>query len=304
MGLRMVRMYVEEFFNWGFQQIDQENDDGLDGLIIVRDKKGEDTGGRIHCQIKCGNGYNKGVSDGKISIQPYTPKSTLIQHLEMYKRMVEPTILVYVDPGNLDKDGKLSFGKNPPCWWIRLDNYEHDGSSVIKIPRASRFGEHSKGDLFRMVKPLLKNWINFPEVTMDLEDRKLWYSNNLKADARDLYSKTSSINMQLTSDSIPVYVTRIGWRHINNKRRSDSRRNNSLKLLSVAFKFIANGQHRLIFLREKETSTVQCRELYHALRFRLKMNHETLKVQIVLRNWVNPQKGIDKFWFYSVHIIG
>lgn len=303
-GLRMVKLFVEEFFHWGFQLIDQQNDDGLDGFIIIRDRKGEDMGARIHCQIKCGHGYKKGENDEYISIQPYTPKERLNDHLAMYAKMVEPTILVYVDPGIQEKDGRYTNGMNPPCWWIRLDNYVHDNTSLIKIPKALRFGEHSKGDLLKMVKPILKNWNNYPEIFLDTQDKKLWYSNNLKADAKDLYSRTSTINMQLTSETIPVYVTRIGWRHINNKRRGDERINNSLKLLSVAFKFIANEPCSLIFLREKKTRTVQCRDLYYAIRFRLTIKHVTLKIQIILRNWVNPQKDIDKFWFYSVHIIG
>ena len=62
-GLRMVKMYVTEFFHWGYQEIDQQNDDGLDGIIMVRDKAGYDMGVRIHCQIKCGPAYEKSSTD-------------------------------------------------------------------------------------------------------------------------------------------------------------------------------------------------------------------------------------------------
>lgn len=306
-GLRMVKLYIEEFFHWGFQLIDQENDDGLDGIIIVRDRKGLDTGARIHCQIKCGHGYYRGECNNKISIQPYSPKANLEKHLEMYAKMVEPTILIYVDPGTQEKDGRYSNGMNPPCWWVRLDNYEHDGSTVIRIPKDSRFGEHSKGDLFRMVKPLLKNWNNFPEFSLDKQDKKLWFSLNLKDDARLIYSTQRTISMPYKEkdkeNDVPINVTRIGWRHINSKRRGIDRINNSLKLLSVAFRVIASGNHRVIFLREKMTGTKQCRDLYYAIRFRLNIQNNILKVQVVLRQWINPQKNINKVWFYSVHIV-
>ena len=43
-GLRIVAMYVQEFFHWGWQQLDQQNDDGIDGYVIVRDNAGRDMG--------------------------------------------------------------------------------------------------------------------------------------------------------------------------------------------------------------------------------------------------------------------
>ena len=301
-GLRMVKLYVEEFFNWGFQQIDQQNDDGLDGIIIVRDRKGEDMGVRIHCQIKCGPSYLKGRPNKQLSIQPYSSKESLTRHLDMYSKMVEPTILIYINPGDYKKDGRYENGMTPPCWWIRLDDYVHDGSSVIKINQASRFGEHSKGDLLRIVKPLMKNWNNFPQLSLNDQDRKLWYSTNLKVDAKEYYQTKSYVDMLCGDKSIRVFITRIGWRHINKLSRGRERIHNSLKLLSVALRAIEEPE-RVLFLKEKSTGTKQCREVFYAIRVRLKIQNDIKKVQVVLRRWINPQKNKDNLWFYSVHII-
>ena len=187
-GLRMIKMFIEEYFHWGFQLIDQENDDGLDGLIIIRDKKGAETGTRIHCQIKCGPAYLKRETSDSLILQPYSPKSNLEKHLKNYAKMVEPTVLFYVNTGNIKSDGTTEFEKrNPPCWWLRLDNYVHDGTSQIKIPKINRFGEHSKGNLYQMVKPLLKNGNNYPLLDLNDIDRKLWYSINLADDAKEYY---------------------------------------------------------------------------------------------------------------------
>lgn len=302
MGLRMVKMYIEEYFFWSFQQIDQENDDGIDGIIIPRDNLGEDMGVRIHCQIKCGPSYLKGMPNNNLSIHPYSSKERLKDHLEMYSKMVEPTILIYVNPGEYDKDGRNVNGMTPPCWWIRLDDYVHDGSSVIKIPKASRFGEHSKGDLLKMVKPLIKNWNNFPEVTLTEQDKKLWYSTNLKEEAKAYYKTRPYVDMLYGDKSIRVHITRIGWRHINKRSRGKVRIYNSLKLLSLALRVI-EAPSRILFLREKPTDTKQCREVYYAIRVRLKIQNEIKKIQVVLRRWINPQNDIDKLWFYSCHII-
>ncbi len=112
-----------------------------------------------------------------------------------------------------------------------------------------------------------------------------------------------AIPITFKKSDILVNVTRIGWRHINNKRRGINRVNDSLKLLSVVFRVLSVGNHRVIFLRERNTGTKQCSDMYYAIRFRLKISNATFKVQIVLRNWINPQKNINKFWFYSVHIV-
>ena len=52
-GLRVIGMYVQEYYHWGWQPYGQENDDGIDGEIIPRTKNGQDMGVRIKVQSKC-----------------------------------------------------------------------------------------------------------------------------------------------------------------------------------------------------------------------------------------------------------
>lgn len=76
-GIRVVSMFVQEFFGWGWLPNTQENDDGLDGFIYVRDSTGRDLGVKIHVQIKSGLSYYKGIDNkGRLKLQPYSPKST------------------------------------------------------------------------------------------------------------------------------------------------------------------------------------------------------------------------------------
>lgn len=304
-GLRIVKMFIEEYFHWGFQLIDQENDDGLDGFIIVHDKSGADTGARIHCQIKCGHSYLKRETEDFLYIQPYSPKSNLVKHLDTYSKMVEPTVLFYINPGKIRPDGTYEYSKrNPPCWWLRLDDYKHDGGSQVYIPKKNTFGEHSKGDLYRMVRPLLKNWNNFPLLVLEPTDRKIFYSLNLLTDAKSYYKSMKDEGiLKLIKNNKEVRITRIGWRHINKKSRGAKRINTSLRLLPVAKRVIEKYSSKLIFLKEKTTHTVQCKDRYYGLRVRLNIENNEKKVQVVLRNWINPQKGLNLFWFYSVHII-
>ena len=82
-GGRVVGMFVQEFFGWGWLPNTQENDDGIDGYIDVRDSMGRDLGVRIHVQIKSGLSYYKGIDNkGRLKLQPYSPKSTLEKHLK------------------------------------------------------------------------------------------------------------------------------------------------------------------------------------------------------------------------------
>ena len=133
-GNRVVAMFVQEFFGWGWQPTSQENDDGIDGVIIVRDKIGRDIGARIDVQIKSGPSYCKGVDDkGRLKIQPYSPKENLKKHLRTHASQREPVILVYVTSEWEEKKDLY----RPWAWWVRLDNYEYDESLCVYRPKTT-----------------------------------------------------------------------------------------------------------------------------------------------------------------------
>lgn len=301
-GLRMVKMYVTEFFHWGYQEIDQQNDDGLDGVIILRDRGGKDMGVRIHCQIKCGPAYEKSSTNDEIVIQAYSNKQKWEEKLRHYARMAEPAILIYVNPKNNKKW--------PPCWWVRVDNYAHDGSSQLRIPRRQSFGEHSKGDLLELVRPILKDWNNHPQLTLSSMERKLCYSRNLLQDARHYYDDMKQYPLNLGKSGVSVKWSRTGWRHINTLRRGDVRINTSLSLLSLARRMIETWDGNLetrdgiVLLRgSRVDSNDHCMELFYGLRNRLMTDTGEEKIQVVLKRRINKHLHKDTWWFYSVHRI-
>ena len=300
-GLRMVKMYVTEFFHWGYQEIDQQNDDGLDGIIMVRDKAGYDMGVRIHCQIKCGPAYEKSSTDTEVVIQAYSNKQRWEDKLKHYARMAEPAILIYVNPRNNKKW--------PPCWWVRVDDYNNDGSSQLRIPRLQTLGEHSKGELLKLVKPIIKDWNNYPALTLNPQDRKLYYSRNLLADARDYYDRMKEHHLMLGNSGVLVKWSRTGWRHINTLRRGDVRINTSLSLLSVARRMIESWDGNLetrdgiVLLRGSGVESDHCIELFYGLRNRLIVGTGEDKIQVVLKRRINKRLHKDTWWFYSVHRI-
>ena len=306
-GLRIVAMYVQEYFHWGWQQIDQENDDGIDGYVIVRDGNGRDMGCNIRVQIKSGPSFlSSRPNDGKhATIKPYSSEKRLKWHMEDYAKAVQPVIMVWVNTQKENTDGSIYEDLlRPEIWWERLDNYPFTGGTVLTLTH--KLGEHSKGDWFNTVKPMLKDWSNHPLIQMDAGDKKLYYSTALKEDAKSFLKEWQTRETKFcegTSGELTVKKGRTGWRHINFSRRGKVRIQNSLRLLSVAEKIILLGALQPVKLGEKEMLTCG-KWVKVGLRARVQVDKTTLlKVQVVLlidARRVNKTKECD---FFSVHII-
>lgn len=306
-GLRVVSMYVQEFFHWGWQQIDQENDDGIDGYVIVRDSAGRDLGCNIRVQVKSGPSFLKSrPNNGKhVRIQPYTPAQNLASHMSDYKKSVLPVIMVWVNTQKKRPDGSVYEDiLNPEAWWERIDNYPYEDESQITLTH--KLGEHSKGDWFDTVKPMLKSWSNHPLIQLEADDRKLYFSTNLKVDARNFYKVWQSRETKITLGKdyeLTIRKTRTGWRHVNYAKRGLERIQNSLKMLSVAEKIILSKGLHPVRLADKE--------MLHGgiwkkigLRARVQIDKSIIiKIQVVL---LIDARRVDKTReceFFSVHII-
>lgn len=309
-GLRVISMYTCEFFHWGWQEYDQQNDDGIDGEIIPRDKGGQDLGANIFVQSKCGPSFISSEDDDYITIHPYSDSKKLEEHVERWNRYAMPVILVYTNPEKINAKGKKYLDlKNPSAWWIRLDNYNYgtDGTSVIKIPKANKFQEHSKGFLYELVKPLLHNWNHYPLIGLDKPDKVLFSSMWLQKDAKNFYSqwaKKGSV-IKWGNRSIEIKVSRVGWRHITDKSRKD-RVALSMKLLPIAKKVLEHPLSNNPVVLKSDYGYKQGADtftMHIGFRARVFLEDSEKKVQVVLKRHVCKRHGIEKIWFYSVHII-
>ena len=307
-GLRVIGMYVQEYFHWGWQTYDQANDDGIDGEIIPRYKNGEDMGVRIKVQSKSGPSFLKNNKDSDIiKIQPYTKIDKLIQHINSWNRSNEPVILVYTNALKINKKGNEYLDlKNPSAWWIRMDNYEHDGSSFVRIPRENLFQEHSKGELVKLIKPYIKVWPHCLQVILDEEDMKLWNSLQLIEDAKMFYNewKFDKPTLSLYGNECQLIVSRKGWRHITNKARKD-RVELSLKMLPIAKKILELSEKiRPVELRPRTVYKSKDYLVQHlGYRARAFIDGSMKKVQVVVKRYKNQKNNKEKVWFYSVHIV-
>lgn len=306
-GLRVVAMYVQEFFHWGWQKLDQENDDGIDGYVIVRDNSGRDMGCNIRVQIKSGPSYlslPRPNSGKKVKIHPYSSEENLRRHMEDYAKSSQPVIIVWVNT-HKEKNGKgYEDLLHPEAWWERVDNYNYQGGTVIVL--SHKLGEHSKGDWYSTVKPILKTWQNHPLIIMDADDKRLYYSQSLGDDGQIFYKAWQKRKTMMECPDGKVYEVkkgRTGWRHINNYQRGMRRTSNSLKLLSVADKIIQNKDTQPIFLGicgHSRNGMV----LKYGLRARVQENNGTIyKVQVILLRKYNKAKYKDEWAFFSVHVV-
>lgn len=306
-GLRVISMYLQEYFHWGWQPYGQENDDGIDGEIIPRTPNGQDMGVRIKVQSKSGPGYLSSIGEGSVKIKPYDTKEKLKEHIESWNRSNEPVILVYTNALKTNKKGNKYYDlKNPKAWWVRLDNYQYDGTSLIKIPENNLFQEHTKGDLTNLIEPYLKDWTQYPKFKPNKDELILWNSLELIKDAKQYYTNWANSNPTISIDDTvsPLKVTRLGWRHIKNRARKE-RVALSLRLLPIAKKIIEQSENnRPIVLRSGKQTTYWDSSIQH-LGFRAKviLDNKEQKVQVVVRKYMNLRDNKEKLWFYSVHIV-
>lgn len=305
-GLRVISMYIQEYFHWGWQPYGQENDDGIDGEIIPRTKNGFDMGVRIKVQSKCGPGYLSSINTKTVNIQPYS-KESLKDHVDSWNHSNEPVILVYTNPEKTNNKGNKYLDlKNPTAWWMRMDDYQHDGSTVVRIPIKNLFQEHTKGELKKLIKPYVKDWVHYTYIEPEKKDLQLWNSFYLLDEAKQYYKKwkLSSPQLVINNNSYPLSVSRTGWRHIINKQRKD-RVQLSLKLLPIAHKILEQAKDiRPVVLRTKKLFTFWDSSTIHlGYRARVLLDGKVQKVQVVVRLYENRRDIKKKIWFYSVHLV-
>jgi Domain of unknown function (DUF4365) len=309
-GMRVVSQFVQEFWECGWQPLDARNDQGIDGIIFMK-KKGTDLGVRINVQVKCGAKYISSIKEDEIRIS-IDDAFGLRKHIEYWKTQLEPAILVFVNPsrpkrdknGNIckDKEGNIFWIENrlkSKAWWVNLkdDFLLAEGyKTIIKIPFKNQFGEHSKGDFLRLIKPQLNDSL-LPPIVPNEASKKLLYSINLKKEARDFYKNWDNPNCEAIKQKIRI--ARTGWRHIVLSRRGRERRINSLKLLGIA-KQIIETVDRYYLLSQKENDFGLEQKI--GIRAMLKDKYQPDSVvQVVLLRRMSKISKVSKWWFYSIH---
>ncbi len=303
-GLLRVQSIINSL-GCGWQGIEQKNDKGLDGIIIIR-KTHYDTGNLIFVQVKTGSGYRYNYKEEKDYFGVNLNKDELVRWKKYWKIQPIPVILLFVDPE--DKDNH----QNPKVWWENLKDenvYSETNSGQIQINKNNKFGLHSKGDLFKLCgRRVLEQSFYGLKATKELINIYT-LSLPIRTQARLFYKEWQK---EFVDKGSKVIVNRVGWRHITRRGRTIQRVFISLQLLGIAKKLLElydNEEIKSIFLRpiEEKSDEDFIRTLsFYGIRSRVSFDSRSdAIVQVILKKSVviNKKNGdrIEKEWFYSVH---
>jgi len=321
-GIRVVSQYVTEFWECGWQPLDFINDKGLDGKIIMR-KGGKDLGVEVNVQVKCGVNYISSEDKNFIKI---SISNDLLDHINYWKIQQLPTVLVFVVPvipkrdkhGNVIKttiQSKTGKSRQEIVWkesrlksiayWVDLkdpNSFSAQSKTIIIISKKNRFGEHSKGEFIKLVRPFLTD-SKLIDIIPDRDSKKLLSSENLRVEARAFYKEWKNIsNGSVECKSLNnanIIISRTGWNHITSKDRGKERRAESLRLLGIARQMITEVPNYFLLQQTENTDYIEQKIGLRANLISKGRNKSKIQVIILRRKFKN--KTEDKLWFYSIH---
>lgn len=310
-GINAVSRIVETEWECGWQEYGAQNDDAVDGIILMRkgSKTQSDTGGVAFAQVKCGgNGYRKDQKQypGHLCID--LGKIYIDKHIDRWKRVPGPMVLIFVDD-TIDK-------KLPPAWWVDLKDsrcISPTNTGVILIPKKQRFGHHTKGVFHSLCGPGPQDRELTSIKLSKAQQVKigLGKEESLRNDAWLFYKDWRSDKESCVHEKLGrILVNRVGWKHITRLGRSPDRIIQSWLLLGAAKEIIRQGASTL-YLGHTKTDTLASGATRIIDYLGLKSNiifphrHQSVVLVVLKRQRIfNTDLGQgekQKIWFYSVY---
>lgn len=305
-GRSVVQDFVSAEANHGWQELDAQNDDGVDGIIFIK-KNGQKTGEIVFAQVKCGvkdRGYWKESTSRPGYIGVHLTESYIQKHTERWRNVPGPMILIFVE-----YDSKKAY-------WTDLrdeSSFSPENKQIVLVKKSQRFGIHSFGE-FKKLRGYTHisqsyEWVNIED--SDVSYIKFEQPIKFKDQAKKYYKDWSnSVKSERTSPLFgEVIVSRVGWRHITRRKRKKTRIFQSLQLLGIAKQIIKQSnkfwQVKVLNIKTLPDGTIIHTD-FIGLRSRVKFTFRGATiVQVLLKRKkiVNPEKGIfsSEVRFYSVY---
>lgn len=309
-GINAVSRTVEVDWASGWQEYEAQNDDAVDGIILMRKGRDNptDTGGVVFVQVKCGgNGYRSDQRQYPDHLCIALGEQYIRNHQPRWNRLPGPVVLIFVDD-TIDK-------RLPPAWWVNLRDPNcispSNGGNIL-IPKSQRFGHHAKGMFHSLCGPgpADRRLKTISLSRQQLVPIRLGSSESLRNDAWEFYKEwrhddTSRFHSELGE----ILVNRVGWKHLTRKGRSPERIIHSWLLLGAAREMVRQDANAL-YLGHAKVTTVSGGLTKIVDYLGLKANivfphrHQSM-VQVVLKrqrllNTKYRGAGAEKLWFYSV----
>lgn len=305
-GIRVVSSCIREPWDCGWQEYEARNDNGIDGVAIMR-KSGRETGGLVFIQVKCGgDGYRQDQRQHPDKIGVLLGPDHIKTHIPRWHSTLGPSVIVFVD----DTEDK----RNPPAWWADLRDratYSHTNKGLLLIPKSQKFGPHTKGDFQRLCGsgPIDKVLPILEVVREDLIIPEM--KETILNAARGFYKSWSQIAFPTQSPALgQVLVNRVGWRHITQQGRLKERIFQSLGLLGVAKRMIDEFEDvEMLGRAELTTLGDGSQKITDHLGIRANVifphRHQSV-IQVILKreriiNSTGAGPAHQKIWFLSVY---
>lgn len=304
-GMRVVAQITREPWDCKWQEYDARNDNAVDGVCIMR-RKGVETGGIVFVQVKCGgDGYRRDIAKYPDYVGVNLGVQHINEHLSRWKQVPGPMVIVFVDD--------VADKRNPPAWWADLNDpatFSPTSRGMLLIPKAQRFGPHSKGDFLALCGNRPTDY-QLPTLSTVKEDSlNPPASMSLHKFARDFYTQWSKTAPTVHPSLGQVLVNREGWRHITRLGRAPERRFQSFTLLGAAKRMIEELDYFDLLGRvhkHQMADGTTCLVDYLGIRANVSFPHrQAAVIQVVLKRRRlipkdRPNDHSQKIWFWSVY---
>lgn len=246
-------------WGWSWQPISQENDDGIDGLLYLREIiknetkpgdrrywKHEANGALIQAQIKSGASYIKKTTLENLEIEI----PNLEEKKSAWKRTALPCALIFVKS---EKQGK-ALGR---AWWVDLKSEEaYSANGRIIVPLKNRFevGIECRKPFSKLAAGQLRalelETVNLKDTGKLPGSLKGGMGESLKKTAWNFYIswRKAEPRHPLLGD---ILINRTGWSHITRQGRPVPRIETSFRLLPAAARILEKIQSWKVLRRGK-----------------------------------------------------
>ncbi|ABA81360.1 DUF4365 domain-containing protein [Rhodobacter sphaeroides] len=301
-GRDLVSFQVRSLLQSSWQNIDPENDNGIDGIISLREGKAF-LGRLLFVQVKSGPSflldYKRKRVSGYIGVK--IGKDYIATHRPRWEALPGPVILVYV--AEPDKKTSSIFWQN-----LKSDaSYSSTNKNVVLIPRHQTFGSEAKGALRRLTGSKADD-APLKNIDMRKIERLSQISVHDRKSARQFYREWSQSNLRHHPELGDIEVTNAGWRHLTRRSRNPENIQNSFFLLEAARQMIIQGADWRQLGSAKTRERSQTTDVLDALSLRASVTFKSrapATVQVIIRRTRSICKltgsGRSRLYFYSVH---
>jgi hypothetical protein len=226
-GINVVERIVIDELDARWQQLDAQNDDGVDGLIFFESELGKISGEILHVQVKCWERKPSSLT-GDVAVLSLGEQH-LYEHAATWQGVAGGSILVWVNPENRN------------AYWVSLKRGSTFAGAHVTIPLTQKFDGSARNALRQLCGTMAPDQLLKQLQAQPCDFRHMAINRSLRESTKQTYRMLRQITAR-DPQLGEVSFTRLGWRHITRKGRSISRIWHSLTLINIAKRIVEEVQ--------------------------------------------------------------